>query len=92
MVTVYHEANPLTIPDDIAHAAGFQEGARVELSATPQGVLMRRPPLNRDEKRALLKSLEGEGRRLLPKAGDQVAALLRDRAEDDALDLEDERS
>ena len=91
MVTVYHEANALSIPDDLALAAGLREGARVDLSLTPEGVLVRGRPLTREDKIAVAESLRGEGRRLLPNAGNQVEALLRDRAEDDALDLEDER-
>ena len=90
MTTVLGDANELSIPEDIARAAGLCAGARVEVSVTPEGVLVKPSQLTLDEKKAILGSLRGEGRRLMPNAGDQVAALLRDRAEDDALDLEDE--
>lgn len=81
---VLGEGNGVRIPEALAHAAGLHVGSRVEMVATPEGVLLKPSPLTREEKLAILDSLEGEGRRLMPNAGDQVAALLRDRAEDDA--------
>ena len=54
MVTVYHEANPLAIPDDLARAAGLREGARVELTATPDGLLLRQASAEGEESLALL--------------------------------------
>ncbi len=90
MTTVLQISDTLTIPEDLARAAHLQAGSRVEVTSTPQGLLVRRSPLTHEEKVALLEGLRGEGRRLMPNAGSQVEALLRDRAEDDALDLEDE--
>lgn len=54
MVTVYHETNPLAIPDDLARAAGLQEGARVELTATAEGLLLRSALADGEENLALL--------------------------------------
>ena len=81
MITVLQFADTLTISEAVAHGAGLQSGARVEVTATLQGLLVRRSPLTHEERIALADRLEGEGLRLLPNAGDKVAALLRDCAE-----------
>lgn len=83
MTTVLGESNQLSIPDDLAREAGLHAGSRVEVTVTSEGVLVRPSGLSREEKLAILDSLRGEGRRLLPNAGDQVEALIRDRAEDE---------
>lgn len=90
MTTVLGDSNQISIPEDMARAAGLRSGSRVEVSVTPEGVLVKPSRLTRAEKLAILESLSGEGRRLMPNAGSQVEALLRDRAEDDLLDLQDE--
>ena len=90
MFTVLSESNQLSIPEELARAAGLHAGSQVEVTVTAQGVLVRPSGLSREKKLALLSSLEGDGQRRLPAAKSQVEALLRDRAESNALDLSDE--
>ena len=77
------EPNNLVVPGELVETLGVQVGSRVEWTSTGDGLTVRLLP----DRAEIERSLRGEGRRLMPNAGSQVEALLRDREEDDRLDF-----
>ena len=88
MVTVMSESRQWESPEELVQRLGFRPGSRIEWVATTDGLNLRVLPDRVD----LERSLRGEGRRLMPNVDALVQALLEDRAEDDRLEMAQERA
>jgi bifunctional DNA-binding transcriptional regulator/antitoxin component of YhaV-PrlF toxin-antitoxin module len=86
MTTTVTESNLVSIPPDIAREFGIRPGTRLEWAKAGKGTISVRPLPSRGE---LARQLMGAGRHLLKLGADPVGDLIREREQDDRLDLAD---
>lgn len=88
MTTTVGPSNQVSIPPDIAREFGIHPGTELEWAKGGEGVITLKPLLRRGE---LARQLLGAGRRWLRAGADPIGDLIRERGQDDQLDLADGR-
>lgn len=88
MTTTITGKNQVTLPAELVRELDWKPGTQLEWTKTEEGTLIARRKPTRGE---LARQIMGMGRKWLKPGDDPIADLLRERAEDDALDQEDER-
>ncbi len=87
MTTTITGKNQVTLPAELVRELDWKAGTQIEWTKTDEGTLIARRKPTRGE---LASQIMGRGKHLLKPGESAVEGLLRDRAEDDALDREDE--
>lgn len=88
MTTTITGKNQITLPAALVKDLDLRPGVQIEWSKNKKGDLVGRRKLTRGE---LARKLIGCGKKYLPPGESAVEGLLRDRAEDAALDQWDEQ-
>jgi AbrB family looped-hinge helix DNA binding protein len=87
MTTTITGKNQVTLPAELVRALDWKVGTQLEWTKTPEGTLIARRKPTRGE---LARELQDMMKKYIKPGESVVEGLLRDRAEDDALDREDE--
>jgi AbrB family looped-hinge helix DNA binding protein len=88
MTTTVTESNQVSIPPEIARDFDIHPGTRLEWAKSDEGTILVKPLPSRG---ALARQLMGTGRRWLKPGADPMADLIREREQDNMLDIADER-
>jgi AbrB family looped-hinge helix DNA binding protein len=87
MTTTVTESNQASIPPEIVREFDIHPGTRLEWARTREGAIIVKPLPNRGE---MARQLMGAGKRWLKPGVDPIGELIREREQDDHLDLADE--
>lgn len=88
MTTTVSESNQVSIPPDLAREFDIHPGTRLEWAKAGEGAIVLKPVPNRG---AMARQLMGAGRPLLAPGADPIRELVREREQDDQLDVIDHR-